>query len=256
MPNRILRDWTDSITIDNLSWQEEVLFTRLIMKADDFGNFYRDGSLVKSLLFPRKDGLRASDINRWLKNLEAADLIRCYPAKGDTFLHIRNFGQRLDRTNRKFPEEPASINDDNHSPRIAADGSESPPETKRNETEEETETRKGSRKKHTLHFFYDSEIFDKKVFKEKVAGTQYEHANLDYYHEVINNWSASKEKNKKSDWLATAKNWMAGDMRDGKFVTVNFTPNGQSVNQTRAGAGAKLTGEQLHDAAAKRMEKM
>lgn len=138
MPNRILRDWTDSAIIDKLNWHEEVLFTRLIMKADDFGNFYRDSSLVKSLLFPRKDGLRTSDIDRWLQALEAAGIIRCYPAKGDTFLHIVNFGQRLDRTARKFPKEPDSITDDNHLPQSAANGSEPQPETKRNESEEET----------------------------------------------------------------------------------------------------------------------
>ena len=28
MPNRILRDWTDSLRIDRLSWQAEVLFIR------------------------------------------------------------------------------------------------------------------------------------------------------------------------------------------------------------------------------------
>lgn len=103
---RMIRDWTDSQTMNKLSWQEEVLFTRLIMKADDFGNFYRSASLVKSLLFPRKDDLRSNDIDRWLKNLEAAGLILAYPAKGEIFLHIRNFGQRLDKRSRKFPEEP------------------------------------------------------------------------------------------------------------------------------------------------------
>lgn len=144
MPNRILRDWTDSAAVDKLSWQEEVLFTRLIMKADDFGNFYRNSSLVKSLLFPRKDGLRPSDIDRWLHNVEVAGLIRCYNVKGESYLHIRNFKQRLDRTSRKFPSEPANIDDDNQPPRNAAEGYEAPPETKRNEVETETETREQS----------------------------------------------------------------------------------------------------------------
>jgi hypothetical protein len=141
MPNRILRDWTDSSPINKLLWQEEVLFTRLIMKADDFGNFYRNCSLVKSLLFPMKDDLRTSDIDRWLKNLEVAGLIQCYPAKGDLFLHIVNFGQRLDRTSRKFPKEPDNISDDNHPPQSAADSLNPPPETKRNEVETEREPR-------------------------------------------------------------------------------------------------------------------
>lgn len=134
MPNRILRDWTDSLPMNTLSWQEEVLFTRLIMKADDFGNFNRNASLVKSLLFPRKDDLRSNDVDRWLKNLEAAGLILTYPAKGDFFLHIRNFGQRLDKRSRKFPPEPENC-DDNIFPEIPGNAI---TETKGNESETET----------------------------------------------------------------------------------------------------------------------
>lgn len=137
MPNRILRDWTDSKTIQILSWQEEVLFTRLIMKADDFGNFNGDPLMIKSLCFPRKDGVRVSDIECWLKKLEAAAIIRFYHANGDTFVHIRNFKQRLDKAKRKYPEEPVFFSDndsvvmDNDS--VAMDN-DSGAETKRNET--------------------------------------------------------------------------------------------------------------------------
>lgn len=135
MPNRILRDWTDSKTMNTLSWQEEVLFTRLIMKADDFGNFYADALLLKSLLFPRKDGLRASDIDGWILNLESAHLVRRYPAKGETFLHIRNFNQRLRQKKRQFPEPPADIDSDMtvNCPPIVSDPS---AEEKRREVEE------------------------------------------------------------------------------------------------------------------------
>lgn len=139
MPNRILRDWTDSKPMNLLLWQEEVLFARLIMKADDYGNFYRDTSLVKSLLFPRKDDLRGNDIDRWLNKLEAAGLILTYPAKGEIFLHIRNFGQRLDKRTRKFPEEPPNA-DENIFPESPG---KSITETNKNpnlETELETET--------------------------------------------------------------------------------------------------------------------
>lgn len=136
MANRILRDWTDSKTINALNWPEEVLFTRLLMKADDYGNFNADPILVKSLVYPRKDDIRVADVDCWLKKLEAADLIRFYPAKGDVFLHILNFGQtqRLRNTKRKFPQEPDNLR------QVAASCGENPPETKRNEVETETET--------------------------------------------------------------------------------------------------------------------
>ncbi len=104
MPQRILRDWTDSEIIDKLKFEEEVLFTRLIMKADDFGNFHAKPQLIKSLLFPLKDGIRVSDIDRWLKNIEAAGLIRFYTHNGSPFLNIVKFNQRLRQTRRIFPE--------------------------------------------------------------------------------------------------------------------------------------------------------
>lgn len=104
MPQRILRDWTDSFQIDLLTFEEEVLFTRLIMKADDYGNFHRNPKMIKSLLFPLKDGLRVSDIDRWLMNLQAAGIIRTYTHKGSPYLNIVNFGQRLRQHKRTYPE--------------------------------------------------------------------------------------------------------------------------------------------------------
>ena len=65
--------------------------------------------------------------------------------------------------------------------------------------------------------FSDSEFADKERFKGGLAGSDFEAANLDYYHEIIKNWSLSKGA-KKVDWLATAKNWMLRDFADGKLV--------------------------------------
>ena len=40
MPNRILRDWTDSERVNALTVQGERFFVRLIMKVDDYGRLY------------------------------------------------------------------------------------------------------------------------------------------------------------------------------------------------------------------------
>ena len=107
MPNRILRDWTDSEAVNSLSWQAECLFIRLIMKADDYGCFHGNEKLLKSLLFPLKDGLRDADIARWLTELSASGLIRKYSDEGGKpFIEIRNYNQRLKNSRRKFPEPP------------------------------------------------------------------------------------------------------------------------------------------------------
>ena len=111
MPERLLRDWTDSEAVDQLSWQAECLFVRLIMKADDFGRYHGNPKLLKSLLFPLKDGLRDADISRWIAECETAGLIRVYTDKvsGKPFIEIRKYGQRLRTKKAKFPDENGNL---------------------------------------------------------------------------------------------------------------------------------------------------
>ncbi len=109
MPNRILRDWTDSESINSLSFQAEVFFTRLIMKVDDFGRFSANPKLLKSLLFPIKDGLRDSDISRNLDECEKAGLIAVYEADGKSFLEIKKFLQRGRAEKSKFPSPTGQV---------------------------------------------------------------------------------------------------------------------------------------------------
>lgn len=80
--------------------------------------------------------------------------------------------------------------------------------------------------------FSETEFIDIEIFKQKFIGTIYENANFNYYHEIINNWSSSGG-NKKIDWIATAKNWMAKDIKEGKFVDINYNPNAKRINQDR-----------------------
>ena len=80
--------------------------------------------------------------------------------------------------------------------------------------------------------FKDSIYIDIEVFTSSFVGTQYENANFNYYHEVINNWSNSGG-NKKIDWIATARGFMARDMKDGKFIDINFNPNAKRINQNQ-----------------------
>lgn len=104
MPNRILRDWTDSDKINALSALAERFFTRLIMKADDFGCFYADTRLVKANLFPLlMDSIREADIARWMEECQKAGLIVLYEVSGKKYLEVLNFNQRLRLQKRKFP---------------------------------------------------------------------------------------------------------------------------------------------------------
>lgn len=103
MPNRILRDWTDSYKIDELSIHSEVFFTRLIMKVDDFGRFYADARLLKANLFPLKSDVRETDISRWIAECEKAGLIAVYNVAQKRYLQIFDFNQRLRQKKEKFP---------------------------------------------------------------------------------------------------------------------------------------------------------
>ncbi|HEX6427985.1 MAG TPA: hypothetical protein VF008_09885 [Niastella sp.] len=104
MPNRILRDWTDSERVNELNAQEERFFTRLIMKADDFGCYYAHTSLLKANLFPLLlNEVREADISRWMAACQKAGLIALYEFNSKKYLQILDFKQRLDKARAKFP---------------------------------------------------------------------------------------------------------------------------------------------------------
>lgn len=140
MPNRILRDWTDSFLIDDLDVNAERFFVRLIMKVDDYGRFYSDTRLLKSNLFPLKTDIRETDIARWLTACEKSGLITVYTIANKSYLQIKNFKQQLRQKTEKYPP-PLEITKDDvnmHSGCIADDKL----LRTRNEVETETEVEK------------------------------------------------------------------------------------------------------------------
>jgi hypothetical protein len=137
MPNRIIRDWTDSETVDKLSAQAERFFTRLIMKVDDYGRYSANIKLLKSALYPLKTDVRETDISLWLNECEQCGLIALYNIASKDYLQIENFKQVLRQKKAKYPEPDVlriRIADDKQ---MRSNGMS---ETKRNEVESETET--------------------------------------------------------------------------------------------------------------------
>ena len=141
MPNRMLRDWTDSQKFDGISAESERLFLRLIMKADDFGRYYGDTRLIRAHCFPLLDNLRPNDLNRLLDDLSNRQLILRYEVQGRKFLAIVNYGQRLRSSRAKFPppteEDNGFLPTDSNFPRPAAASGYFQPEEKGIEGEEE-----------------------------------------------------------------------------------------------------------------------
>lgn len=107
MPNRILRDWTDSEPVNALDPWAERTFTRLIMKADDDGRLRRETKVLRPLLYPLLlDSVREADLSRQLQDLEQAGLVRFYDVGGKQYLYIVNFRQRVREGGTKHPPPP------------------------------------------------------------------------------------------------------------------------------------------------------
>lgn len=127
MPNRILRDWTDSDRVDGLTVHAERFFTRLIMAVDDYGRYSADPRLLKARMFPlRLEQTKEADIVKWLNECWTSGLVLLYEVSGKKYLQIEEFGQRLRIKREKYPCPP----NDGH----AAD-------KRPRETETETETK-------------------------------------------------------------------------------------------------------------------
>lgn len=139
MANRVLRDWTCSETIDQLSEFAELFFTRLIMKADDFGRFYGSPKILKSQLYPLKD-YNLKQVEKWRNEVVNSGVIILYVVDGKEYLEIKDFNQRLRIMKSKFPEP---LTDDGQMTVncLTDDG------LKRRETETEVETETEDEKK-------------------------------------------------------------------------------------------------------------
>lgn len=139
MPNRILRDWTDSERVNELSVHAERFFVRLIMKADDFGRYTANIKLLKAALYPLlSDSIRDADITRWMTECQKSGLIVVYEVSSKPIVQIQNFNQRLRQSVEKYPPPPDGL--------LSAScgqltvNSQSIDRLKRNEVETESET--------------------------------------------------------------------------------------------------------------------
>jgi len=121
----LIRDYTYSDKVQRLTIAAEVLFVRLLLKADVAGNFYANPELIKSLCFPLKTNVRTADIVRWLNELSTpaplkdepgkatsaknTALVRMYEVDSKSYLHIYGYGQKLKYAKEKFPKPPPEV---------------------------------------------------------------------------------------------------------------------------------------------------
>ena len=125
MPNRILRDWTDSHAVNDLSAEEERFFTRLLMKADDFGRFHGQDRLLNANLFP----LHKFDdelVAEWCNACVSAGILQRYTdGKNRQYIEVLNFKQRTRQQISKFPnpnDGHMTVNGRSHDGQVTVNG--------------------------------------------------------------------------------------------------------------------------------------
>lgn len=94
-------EFPQSESVGRLSREARLLFLLLFTLVDDAGRTRAASRLLASLLYPY-DSDATSLIDGWLEELEAADAVRRYQAKGSTYLEIINWSvhQKIDRPSK------------------------------------------------------------------------------------------------------------------------------------------------------------
>lgn len=152
MAERMIRDWTQSESVNELSAEAEVFFTRLIMKADDFGNYIGHPKLLRAALFPLRDGMKDALIDSMISECEGVGVIKSYSVDGKRYLNIPNYGQRMRQMRGKYPAPDGNLPTNVRTPLTNAG------EEKRREEEIEVEIEVEKKEKSFTLDFYQSQF--------------------------------------------------------------------------------------------------
>lgn len=114
MPNRIIKESIcTSENVNSLSAGAEVLFYRLIVKADDFGCYHGNIKIIKSTCYPLKsDAIKDKQIFEWLNELIKAGLVFLYTADdGKQYIKLSKWEKHQQKRANK-PKFPLPKSDD------------------------------------------------------------------------------------------------------------------------------------------------
>ena len=114
MPNRLIcESICTSDTIDQLSWQEEAFFYRLLTQCDDYGRFDARPAIIKGRMFPLKR-ITIEEIEKCLNRLSVVGLVEIYHVDDRPILQVMTWGdyQRIRAKKSKYPPKPKSYDFD------------------------------------------------------------------------------------------------------------------------------------------------
>ena len=116
--NPLLKSYPDSEKINAVSIAAETFFTRLVAKADDYGNYWAHPRELLGGLYRKrwkKNQVSETDMVHWCTELVTCSLgpiIVLYSVNGEDYIHLINSRRRF-RTDtppdEKVPREPANI---------------------------------------------------------------------------------------------------------------------------------------------------
>lgn len=108
MPNRIIRESIRrSETLAQLSGDEERLFWRLLVVADDYGRFDGRPEVIRGECFQVMLGkVSGAKVTSWLNSLTRVGLIVAYSVDGRPYLAVKNWSKYQD-TRAKYSKWPA-----------------------------------------------------------------------------------------------------------------------------------------------------
>ncbi len=113
--NPLLCSYPESEKVNSLSFEAETMFTRLLAKCDDNGNYWAGSKMLLCGLFARRfDAGQVTDsmCATWREELLAAGLICTYQHKGDHYLHLLYGVKRPNlrwRHDVRFPNVPPEV---------------------------------------------------------------------------------------------------------------------------------------------------
>jgi hypothetical protein len=198
MPNRILRDYTDSLRFDGIGAEAERLFIRLLTKADDYGRFHADPRLVGAACFPLEQSIEPKQITKWLDELERRGLLVRYDAQGKHCLAVINYGQRLKNSRVKFPpfpgKEPEWLPTSRDFPEVPGSSRDFPPESQsQSQTETKTLGRKDAVAGATASV-KEPKVSDEEFLTELSGNEAYRHLNVRVEFSKMQAWCAANRK--------------------------------------------------------------
>lgn len=110
MPTRLLYEKiTVSVTLAELTAEEERFFYRLLVKCDDHGRFHAHPAILLGHCFSLQSSkITVEDVLTWRQRLEDVGLIRTYAVEGREYLTVSAWKayQRQRASSSKYPDPP------------------------------------------------------------------------------------------------------------------------------------------------------